>query len=307
MRIAILGAGAMGCLYGGSLAKIGHHVQFIDVSEHQINAINTSGLRLIKDGAEHVIRVRACKASEAEGPFDLIMLFTKTIYSESALTSVQHLILPETYVLSIQNGLGNKEKIAQYTPESHIIIGMTGYPCDLKAPGIVESNGSSFTAIMNADCVLTERVKEIADEITKAGLNCSTPLDIYSYIWEKVCFNAAMNAITSITRLPVGLVAECGGRELVFATVHEAVDTAKANGVEVDSEKIDDMVKHAFIDHYHHAPSMLQDVLAGRLTEAASLNGAISDAAEAVGASAPINKTLFSLLNIIQNSYKERL
>lgn len=307
MRIAILGAGAMGGLYGGSLALIGHEIVFLDVSQATIDAINQNGLKLTTNGGANVIRAKACTAREAEGPFDLMILFTKTIHSEGALESAKHLFSDETLVLSLQNGLGNQEVIEKFLPPSQILIGMTGYPADAKGPGVVESHGSSFTAFMNADGVLTEKAEHIAEEITKAGLNCTATPDVYVFIWEKVSFNAAVNALTSITRLPCGVMAEKGGRELAFAVAQEGVDTANALGYKVDGAKVREMLEHAFVDHYSHKPSMLQDVLAGRQTEVAFISGAIAAAAKKAGRSAPINETLYTLVSILQNSYDIRL
>lgn len=307
MRIAILGAGAMGCLYGGSLAMIGHEVCFIDVSQSQINAINTEGLRLINDLGSHVIHVPAARAEDTEGVFDLVVLFTKTIHSREALASAKHLMSPQTLVLSLQNGIGNEELIADYVPKKRILIGMTGYPADFKAPGVVESHGSSFTAIMSADGLITQAACDVAAAITKAGLNCIVTPEVYSYIWEKAAFNAAMNALTGITRLPVGPMAEFGGREIAYRVSGEAASAAQALGIEVDINKVHRMLDHAFLDHYNHKPSMLQDILAKRQTEIESINGAIVRAARSAGLETPVNETLWRLIDIIQQSYDMRL
>lgn len=303
MRIAILGAGAMGGLYGGSLALVGHEVVFLDVSQATIDAINQKGLSLTTNAGSHIIKAKACTAQEAEGPFDLMILFTKTIHSESALESAKRLFDENILVLSLQNGLGNQEVIEKFLPQNQILIGMTGYPADAKGPGVVESHGSSFTAFMNADGVITGKARQIADEITKAGLSGTVTPDVYVYIWEKVSFNAAVNSLTSVTRLPCGVMAEKGGRELAFALAQEGVDTANALGYKVDGAKVREMLEHAFVDHYNHKPSMLQDVLAKRQTEIAFISGAIAAAAQKAGVPAPINQTLATLVSILQNSY----
>jgi 2-dehydropantoate 2-reductase len=307
MKVAVLGAGAMGCLYGGSLAKIGHEVTFIDVDKRQIDCLNANGLRVETDAGAFSVRVSAGTASEISGRFDLLILFTKTIHSEEALASARHLILPETLLLSMQNGLGNRELMMRFAPENRIIMGMTGYPADPAGPGAVISRGSSFTVIMNADGKLTDRVVKIAEEITSAGLNCEATPKVHGYIWEKASFNAAVNAICSIVRLPVGAMGERGGRELAYAAARETVETARAVDVDASWERVREMLDHAFREHCHHRPSMLNDVLANRRTEAAFINGEVAKIASKAGRRAVVNETLYRLIDIIQNSYDVRL
>lgn len=301
MRIAVLGAGAMGCLYGGCLARSGNEVVFVDVVQKCIETINSQGITLVQNGKSFVIHATAGKAEDIQGPFDLLILFTKTIHSEKALESVRHILSENTMVLSLQNGLGNEEIIAKYVPRSHILIGMTGYPADTKGPGQVESNGSSFTKLMRADGVQTQRVADIADAITNAGLNCSVDEDVYVAIWEKAIFNAAVNALCAVTRMTVGQIADYGGEKLTFEVVREGISVANAQGIHADKNRVDNMLRHAFAKHHDHKPSMLQDILAGRKTEAAFINGAIVKAAEKAGMTAPINATLAQLVQLIES------
>lgn len=300
MKIAVLGAGAMGCLYGGSLAKAGNEVVFIDVVPKQIDAINGNGIRLTRDGETSVICAAAKRAEEVEGMFDLLILFTKTIHSRAALASVRHLLTDRTLVLSLQNGLGNEEMISEFVPRDRILIGMTGYPADLKGPGEVESNGSSFTKLMNADGKRTKDAEAVARAITEAGLNCSVDEDVYKAIWEKALFNAAVNPICAVTRFTVGEVRDFGGEELAFAVVREGAAVAKAKGIGVDEEAVKGMLRHAFTGHHDHRPSMLHDVLLGRKTEVEFINGAIVRYAKELGMGAPVNETLFRLVRMIE-------
>ena len=123
MKIAVLGSGAMGSLYGGMLFKAGHDVVLIDISKEHINTVNASGLDI--DGPEETfnIKIPAAFAKDVKEIPDLIILFTKTIYSRSALKSIKHLLGPNTLVLSLQNGLGNDETVAEYIPIERIIVG----------------------------------------------------------------------------------------------------------------------------------------------------------------------------------------
>ncbi len=300
MRIAVLGAGAMGCLYGGSFAQAGNEVVFIDVVQKQINTINTQGIILTRNGKRSVIRARAGRAEDINGPFDFLILFTKTIHSEKALDSVKHLLTSDIMVLTLQNGIGNEDIIAKYVPKDRILIGMTGYPADLKEPGVVESQGDSFTKLMCAGETENTAAAKIAEAITLAGLNCSVDRQVYAAIWEKAIFNAAVNALCAITRLTVGQIADQGGEELACAVTREGVLVAHANGIDADENKVRDMLHHAFSTHHDHKPSMLQDILAGRKTEVWFINGAIVRAAKVCGMEAPVNETLFRLVKMME-------
>ncbi|PKM59890.1 MAG: 2-dehydropantoate 2-reductase [Firmicutes bacterium HGW-Firmicutes-4] len=305
MKIAVLGAGAMGCLYGAALAEKGNDVLFIDVSEKTIETINENGVTLETDEGKRTVQARACKAHETKEDFDLIILFTKTIHSRVALESIRHLLNKTVTVLTIQNGLGNKELVEEFVEEKQIILGMTGFPADLHGSANVSSHGKSYTGIIDACGAVSDNAVLVADEITKAGLNCKVTNEVFEYIWEKVCFNAAVNALCAATELTVGQVGEFGGRELAYKIAQEGIKAANLKGVDAKFEKVKEMLNHAFTAHYDHKPSMLQDVLCKRQTEIDSINGQIVKIAKELGSPAPINETVNALVLMKQNSYKK--
>ena len=305
MKIAVLGAGAMGCLYGAALAEIGNDVLFIDVSEKTIQTINEDGVTLETDKGKRKISARACKANETNENFDLIILFTKTIHSKMALASIKHLLNDKVTVLTIQNGLGNKELVEGFVDEKQIVLGMTGFPADLLGPANVASHGTSYTGIIDANGVISKNSLAIADEITKAGLNCKVTHDVFEYIWEKVCFNAAVNGLCAASELSVGEVAEYGGRKLAYDIAREGIKIAKLKAIEADFTKVKEMLDNAFTNHYDHKPSMLQDVLAKRETEIDSINGQIVKLAKEEGSDTPMNETVYTLVKMKQNYYKK--
>lgn len=152
MKITVVGAGAMGSLFGGLLAEQGHDVTLVDVSTAHLQAIQSQGLRLHNDRGERNIRaLRACRPEQAEGQPDLVLVFTKTLHTASALAGVARLIGPQTYVLSLQNGLGNVEVIGQHVSAERILIGVTTWPADLVGPGHVHSHGQGVVRLMSAD------------------------------------------------------------------------------------------------------------------------------------------------------------
>lgn len=303
MKIVILGSGAMGCLYGGLLAENGNDVTFVDVVDATIEKINRIGVTLETDSGKRDIPSKACTAADLKTPPDLVILFTKTVFSRAALDSVKHVLDASVIVLTIQNGLGNKEIIQEYVNENRIIIGMTGYPADLRGPADVVSHGTSFTSIVAANGKVDAATATIAGIISEAGLNCAASSDALHLIWEKVCFNSAVNSLCAVSGLTVGEVGEFGGREIAYDIAAEGVAVARAYGIPASFDKVRAMLDHAFASHYGHKPSMLQDVLNKRRTEVDSLNGALAERGEKMNIPVSINRTMRRLVAMIQDKY----
>ena len=141
MRIAIIGAGAMGGFFGGRLAESGQDVSLIDRPGPHLDTLRTQGLTLETDGRIRHIPVRAAAAADITGTHDLLLVFTKGPDTVAALRSCAHLAESGTIVLTLQNGLGHAERIASVLPTAKLLIGMTDWPAAIRGPGHVASNG----------------------------------------------------------------------------------------------------------------------------------------------------------------------
>ena len=299
--ILVLGAGAMGSFFGASLAEQGFPVTLADVDDKHIAAINASGMRLVTDSGERIVKVKAMRAAALTEAPELIIVFTKSMHTKSALDSVKHLIGRDTWILTLQNGLGNRETIEDFTAASRIVIGVTTVPADLKGPAHVESHGASKTRIMMADGQPHTMVTRIRDAIAVCGLLCDVDPDVVVAIWEKVAFNAALNAICAVTRGRVGDVAALPeGRDLALAVADEVALVAQARGILVNRNTIAASVNHALDHHRKHIPSMGQDILAGRKTEIDAINGAVVAAADSAGVAVPLTRALATLVRIAE-------
>jgi len=300
-RIAVLGAGAMGCLFGGRLCEAGYELILIDVNELQIDAINRNGLQLLLNEDRHHIRVRAGYAHAFSGVVDLLIAFTKTHQLSRALDSVVHLVGPHTWVLTLQNGLDNGDTIARVVSRDRVAIGMTDWPADLRAPGIIASHGQGSIVFWSLSGEANEALESIERALNRAGLRASTDLNVRSAIWEKAAFNAAMNTISAITGFQVRQMADSGDiREIAHEVAIEAVATARALGIEADEQRIMAALANAYATHRQHEPSMLKDIRAGQSTEIDSINGAIVEHAKRLGVATPVTQTLARLVRAIQ-------
>lgn len=298
-HIVVVGAGAMGCIFGGKLLQAGNRVTLVDVNPKQIKIVNERGLILETDHGSTTVPATAALAQQVTEMADILILFTKTLHTEAALASVQHLIGEATIVVSLQNGLGNAEKIAQHVARERIVIGTTLVPADLKGPGHVASHGPSSSQFMDVELQHPQWLDDLVALFNQADLNVSLNDNIMSVIWSKVAFNAALNAICAGSgATPGALNGDPAFQALAYDVVHEAVTIGQLSGVALDEAKIWSNVQMAIAEHANHKPSMLQDIEAGRKTEIAAINGAIVAAAEKVGGDAPVNRTLSLIVQL---------
>jgi len=299
MKIAVVGAGAMGCLYGGAFHRAGAEVTLVDINPEHIAAINAHGLELDTRAGVERLQLPAVRPDEASGPVDLVVLFTKTFHTDSALEGVRAIISPETHVLTLQNGLGNDEAVARHVAPERVIAGVSTLPSDLVGPGRVRSHGEGGSKIYPEFGGDTAFAQQVADLLTAGGLPTHLEPDIQAAIWSKAIFNATMNTLCALTRRTPGFLgAHKESLALIRAMVFEGAAAANASGVAVEAQAILDLTQVSVTDHADHEASMLQDVKAGRRTEVDAINGAIVHAAQAAGVAVPVTETLWRLVKL---------
>jgi 2-dehydropantoate 2-reductase len=299
MNVFVVGAGAMGCLYAAAYHRAGCEVVLVDVNSEQVEAINAKGLDLeTRAGREH-LPIPAALPGDARGPADLVHLFTKVFHTDAALEGAKHLIGPETHVLTLQNGLGNDERVAAHVARDRVLVGIAQLPADLVAPGQVRSLGEGSTLLYPAFSDNESFAAEVAATLARGGLNAALEPRIHEAIWEKAIFNAAMNPLCALTRRTPGFLDRHEEAvALIRAVVEEGVAIANASGVTISSEPIHALTLVSRKDHADHEASMLQDIKGGRRTEVDSINGAIVAAAARAGLTAPVTQTLWRLVKL---------
>lgn len=302
INIAILGAGAMGSLFGGRLAEAGHAVTLLDINDAHLDAIRRSGLRLQTDEADRRVHgMRALRPEQADAIPDLLIVFTKSMHTGAAMAGVRHLLGPDTIVLTLQNGLGSVDAISEFVPAQRLLIGVTTWPADLAGPGHVHSHGEGVVRMMSADGVDRPAVAGTVTALERAGLHCRADADVWAAIWEKVAFNAALNPLCAVTGNTVDQLGNIpDGPALAFSVVAEVLAVARSHGVAVDADKVGASVLHAIGHHIGHKPSMLQDILAARRTEIDAINGAVVAAARRHGVPVPCTESLLQLVRLIE-------
>lgn len=309
MRIAILGAGAMGSWFGGLLALQNNDVQLITTNVAHRKAIAENGLLLRGPDGEQRVSITALSPEDFTTPVDLVMLMTKTFQTIDAITKIQQAIDKNTHFLSLQNGLGNAQAIAQFVPIERVWIGVTMLPIDKVAPGIVEGRGRGDSYFGNAaDSNDTATAQRIESVFQSAQIELQHAPDIHKRIWEKVAFNAGMNALTALSNGTPGLIdATPGAKELACRVAQEVALVADSVQVKIDLAQVYDMVTLSCTKHTDHISSMLQDLQLGRRTEVDALNGAVVRIAKQTSTPAPVNATLTTLIKLAELSHQKHL
>lgn len=299
MNIAIIGAGAMGCLFAARLVLSAARVSLVEVDAACIATITEHGLHLHLGERQHQVRLPIALAEQIQGPFDLLMVFTKGMHTRTAITSVRHLIGPNSWVLTLQNGLGNAESIIETVAAERVLIGMTDVPADLTAPGVVHAVDTGKVRLWRYQGYGCAELSAVSQLLSRAGFDCATDPAVQSAIWEKVAFNAALNALCVLVGQPVGVIgASADGRWLAEQVIDESQRIAMAEGVAFDSERVRARMRQVYAEQAAHRPSMLQDRQAGRPSEIESINGALLRHARRHQLSTPILETLYRLVRL---------
>jgi 2-dehydropantoate 2-reductase len=278
MKICVLGAGALGSSIGGTLAEAGQDVYLIDQWADHVNAINKKGL-ILRDGTiDRAVKVNAQTSCEGIGPADLVIVLVKSFHTRTAIENASSIIGEDTLVMSLQNGLGNEETIAEVVGKERVIGGKTYVGGVLLGPGhVIAGTKGKLTFIGEMNGEKTKRIQRVADTMTNCGLLTEVSDNITGMIWDKLLINVATGALCGITKLPYGdlyQVAEI--RDCAYEAILEGISVAKANDVVLSTEDPSDIwMKAADGLPYEFKTSMLQSLEKGQKTEIDYINGAV--------------------------------
>lgn len=302
MKIAVLGAGAMGSLYGGMLAEAGNEVVLIDLWQEHIGAVNRDGLTIDSPGGTRVVRnITGVTEPSAAGEADLVLVFVKAAATAEAADRARGLAGPGTTVLTLQNGLGNVEALCSVFGARRVIAGTTGHGSTMAAPGHIRHAGEGDTVVGGLDGGSAARATALAALFERAGIAVKITENVIGLIWTKLLVNVGINALTAVTGLKNGgLLDFPETKELLSAAVLEAVAVAEAKGIRLETA---DPVGHTLSvarKTAENRSSMLQDITAGRQTEISVINGAVAAEGERLGVPVPVNTVLTKLVLVLE-------
>jgi 2-dehydropantoate 2-reductase len=307
MKICVLGAGALGCAIGGTLALAGSDVTLVNRSRAHVAAINRDGLILKTPNGERKVPVHAAVDCGGLQTVDLVIVLVKSFDTAAAVASAQPLIGPETVVMSLQNGLGHEDVLADAVGRERVIAGKTYVGGVFLAPGRVATGvAGKHTVIGELDGTVRERTRGIAAEFERAGLATQVSDNIVGAMWDKLLVNVATGALSGITRLPYGgLYAVPEIEACATAAVAEAMAVARALGVRLATQAPRDawLLAAEGLGPDFKA-SMLQSLEKGSVTEIDSINGAVVRGGAKAGVPTPVNQTLVACIKGIERSMR---
>jgi 2-dehydropantoate 2-reductase len=303
MKIVIMGAGAMGSLFGGLLSLLKEDVWLVDIREDHLRALATGGLAVEKGGKIQTIPVHATKEVASIGKADLVLFFVKAYHTERAVSDALVLQKEETVFLTLQNGLGNEEAIWKRVDRRKVILGVTNHGATFLSPGRIRHAGRGKTYIGELDGKVTDRVTQFAQVFTRAGIETEVSSSIQSLVWNKLFINVGINAVAALTGLKNGRLLDYPETlRLMEALVSEAVAVARKKGILIEGNPIE-KVKVVAEATRENRCSMGQDFDNRRKTEIDAINGAVVREAERLGISVPCNQMITDLVKVIEKGF----
>jgi len=311
-RVLIAGAGALGSVFGGFLAAAGDDVTLLGRAPH-LDAIAAGGLTIEGlFGARQVAGVAvATDAGRLQTPFDAVLLTVKSYDTASMLAAVAPLVARDGCLISLQNGLGNVERVRDAVGAGRAVGARVIFGAEIPAPGrarvTVCAEPVAIGAAVVGDPAADAHARRWAARIAAAGIPAEAVSDVHAYLWTKVFYNAALNPLGALLGLPYGaLAADADARAIMDDVITEAYAVARARGVTPGAPSAD-AYRRLFYERLvpataDHRSSMLQDLERGRRTEIDAINAALATFGAAAGVPTPVNTTLTRLIR-----WRERL
>jgi 2-dehydropantoate 2-reductase len=299
MRVAIIGAGAVGGYYGARLAQAGHEVALIARGAN-LEAIRAHGFRVRSAAGDLLVKVRAESDPSLIGPVDLVIVAVKTYSNRQAFPLVRPLVGSGTSVLSLQNGVDSADELSALIGPSPVLAGTTYIAATLIEPGIVESVGTVRRIVFGeafGERIVTDRVSSLREALAGADIQAEAAADSRVPIWEKFIFLAPIAGLTAAARLPVGPAwAQPEFRETFDQAMAEVEALARHAGVRVAADVRAQKLRYLDASPPTMRSSMMVDITSGRPLELEALMGTVVRRGRAAGIPTPVMATLYGIL-----------
>jgi 2-dehydropantoate 2-reductase len=306
MKIVVVGPGAIGSLFAAYLAKSKEEVWLLDKDQERAAKINACGISI--EGASGLWQSKPKTSADlsAIGQADLIIICVKSFQTKKAIEQINPLLGPETKILTLQNGIGNIEIIAEIAGEDRVIAGVTSEGATLIDIGRIRHCGRGETIIGSVDGKTPVQMRAIREVFNKVGFECKMSRDIKSLLWSKLIINVGINALSAITGLPNHKLLEYEGtRRILRDAVTEAARIAKRKRIKLVFD--DPLAKAEAVCEgtAGNLSSMLQDVLRKKRTEIDFINGVVVRLGQELGITVATNRLLVDLVKTIESSYSQ--
>jgi len=293
-RVAVMGAGGVGCYYGAMLARAGREVALVGRAQH-VDAVRSAGLRLETRAFDERVKVRASTEADAVRGAQLVLFSVKSPDTEAAGRAMAPFLERDAAIVSLQNGVDNAERLAA-TLGREVIPAVVYVAVEMAGPGHVRHHGRGELVVGRA-----AQSAKLAELFGAAGVAVEVSDNVAGVLWGKLIVNCAYNALSAITQLPYGkLVQGAGIPEVMHDVVEECLAVARACGVGVVGN-MHEGVERIAQTMPGQLSSTAQDLARGKKTEIDHLNGIVVRKGEALGIPTPVNRTLAALVKLLEN------
>ncbi|HEY1607669.1 MAG TPA: ketopantoate reductase family protein [Paraburkholderia sp.] len=295
MKVAVMGAGAVGCYYGGMLARAGHDVVLIGRPQH-VEAVQRDGLHLEIQGNDGYVRMAASTEPSAVAGADLVLFCVKSTDTDSAAALLKPHLAPNALVLSLQNGVDNAERLRVALPQE-VAAAVVYVGTEMAGPGHVRHHGRGELVIEPSSTS-----EAVATALIEAGVPTEVSTNVRGALWVKLILNCAYNALSAIAQLPYGKLVQAEGVSTSMRdVVAECVAVAHADGVTLP-DGVDAAVKRIAETMAGQFSSTAQDLARGKPSEIDHLNGYVARRGAALGVPTPANRVLHTLVKLLESN-----
>ncbi len=295
----------MGSLFGGYLSQY-NDVWLVDVNENKISRINREGVIILEpDGKQNTYYPKIVKSGVDLGEMDLILVFVKSMFSANALTENKSLIGKNTFVMSLQNGIGHEDTLLDFIPIERIIIGATQHNSSITKERQIHHGGGGKTNIglLNGN---SENLRSIADSFSKCGIETFISDNVKMFIWNKLFLNASASVLTAVLQVKLGFILDNKyAGNLMKQLILEAVEVANADGMYFDSDDVYKNVKEVLENVREGYTSIYADIKKGISTEVDTINGSIVKKAKQHGVSVPSHRFIVEVVHALEGKKKQ--
>ena len=295
VKVAVLGAGAMGCLFGGLLAEKGLNVVLIDVWKDHVDAINKNGLKMNGQGGDRFIKIKATIDPKSLGTVDVIIVMCKATALEQALLNAKNIIGDKTVLMSFQNGIGHEAIMQKIAGKDKVLGGTTTQASNILGPGNIKNHASLPSWIGEYEGGMSDRVKDLAETFTAHGLETVASDNVKKKKWIKLFALTAIGPLSAIfdmhhTELYITNKESKLARELGKQIILETRKVAQADGVEVSENECLEMFQKILDSNQTNKSSMAFDIQYKRKSEIDFINGSVSKIGKKHGVPTPFKR-----------------
>ena len=298
LKVAVMGAGSVGCYFGGMFARAGHDVVLIARPQH-VQAIARHGLRMETKTFDEHVRLAASADPGAVQGANLVLFSVKSTDTEAAGAQIRPHLPADALVLCLQNGVDNAERLRTVLPQHAVAAAVVYVATEMAGPGHVKHHGRGELVIEPVSSASFSS-EGVAQALIAAGVPTEISDNVRGALWAKLILNCAYNAVSAIAQLPYGKTVQGEGvKDVMRDVVAECLAVAKAEGVQVPGD-VDAAVRKIAETMPSQFSSTAQDLARGKRSEIDYLNGLIVKRGEALGVATPANRVLWALVKLLE-------